>query len=750
MSQHPYESPLNRDKHASNASSRAQNNISPSADEDGAGLIDLWRILQTLQKWWWLILLIILVFTSATHFAVSRITPVYMATTTVEVKQSERNIVDVSQVENVIADKEFLNTQIELLKSKNLAQDVIESLNLLSDGDFFNTENVNLAGLSRERRMQIATARFRSKISIAPVGRSRLIAVSFEHTNPQRAALITNTLTETFINNTMSRKFNTTAEARRFLEDRLLLVKESLEIAERKLVSYATANNIIIIDGGDTQETTGSLDTAALIGLDSALTKARSDRIAAEATYQQSLQSSFTTDVLLSSTINQLRQEIATLRNEYVEKLAIFKPEYPEMIELNDRIDFLENEIVGETDRFIMGRRDILKDAYDLARIKERNLESRVNSLKGSVMNVRKNSIDYNILKREVDTERTQYDALLQRLKEVSVTNDLGSNLVQIIDPATPPTGPFKPNKLRMTLLALFLSSALGFVIAYLIDIIDDRVKSPEDVKMKLKQILMGVIPDIGQDSAFVEKLNDPQSGISEAYASLRTNLQFSGPDGGPRIIQLTSTRSGEGKSVSSLGLALRFAGLNQRVLLIDADMRLPTFLTGDGTSIGLSGVLTSKANFGAEIQSSRFDNLDILPSGHQVPNPSEILSSPRFNELLEYARSNYSYVIIDSPPVLGLADAPILGAKVDASLLVIQARLLRTPTVKATIERLAASGTKLLGVVLSKYKSSGSGYSGYMDYYKYSYGRTSNEYGETATPDKARKKKGKRKFEIT
>lgn len=258
----------------------------------------------------------------------------------------------------------------------------------------------------------------------------------------------------------------------------------------------------------------------------------------------------------------------------------------------------------------------------------------------------------------------------------------------------------------------------------------------------------MGVIPLSKNEDTLPDQLSNPQSSLSEAYASLRSNLQLSGPDGGPRIIQLTSTRSGEGKSVSSLGLALRYAGLGAKVLLVDADLRLPTFNPGDEYTIGLSGLLTSLEGFDDHIIPTSHDNLDLLPAGDIVPNPSELLSGDRFKELLKHLRTKYSYIIIDGPPVLGLADAGILGSRVDATLLVVEAQQLRTPSVKATMNRLTGSGTKLLGVVLSKFRASGNGY---LDYYKYSYGTSSGDYGQvTNKRKKSKAAKKKRKLNLT
>lgn len=711
------------------------------------GGINLWYILRVLRKWWWLIGIIIIGITAATAYIVNSMTPIYNSTALLEVKQQERKIIDVGDIESVDANKDFFTTQVELLRSEKLIEDVVENLNLVSDPYFYNPEDPTWASKTRDEKFRSVIDVFKGNLGVAPVGRSRLIKVSFQHSDPSKAALITNSLTDSFINNSVSRKFNATAYARDFLETRLAAVKTSLENAERDLVEYAQANNIINTGPDAAQDSSGSLDMSSLIVLDSELTMARTARVQAEQKYQQSLNNNFASDVLSSPALKELNAQRIKLESEYKNKQTTFKPAHPDMLEMQSRIELFDREIAQETAAIVDSRRAEMKAEFDLALIREQDLQNRVAGLKGSVNNVRSKSIDYNILKRQVETERAQYDALLQRLKEVSLTDDIGDGLVQVVDPAKAARLPFKPNKIRSLLMALLLSSALGFGLAFLLDVLDDRVKTPDDVKTKLNQTIMGVIPIVEKGADITENLKNSQTAISEAYASLRTNIQYSGPRGGPRVLQITSTRPSEGKSVSSLGLSLRFAGVEDRILLIDADMRRPTFAPGDSGALGLSGVLTGDVPFEDHILQTHFNNLHLMTSGISVPNPSELLSSTRFDELIEFARDNYDYVVIDSPPVLGLADAPVIGAKVDATVLVVEANQLRTPAVRLTIERLASSGTKILGILLTKYAAPTAGY---MDYYSYSYGKGSADYGAPKRSKASAKKQEQRKLDIT
>jgi len=279
--------------------------------------------------------------------------------------------------------------------------------------------------------------------------------------------------------------------------------------------------------------------------------------------------------------------------------------------------------------------------------------------------------------------------------------------------------------------LALILSGLLSYGFFYLIEVIDDRVKSPDHVGSLLNQTLLGISPKVPNSLNILEKLKSANSDLSEAYASIQTNVKFSGPNGGPRVIQITSTKSGEGKSTTSLGLALRFQATGNKVLLVDADLRLPTFNVSGEPTVGLAGYLTSNVNISDVESETGTDDIKLVTSGRMVPNPADIIGTDRFDEFIAEARDKYDYVVIDSPPVLGLADAPTIGAKVDATILVVEAGRSRTKNVLTTIGRLSGSGSRLLGIIMSKVPTSRSGY---YNYYQYQYGPTNGDTKGTKT----------------
>lgn len=712
---------------------------------DGFNIMDVLRVF---LRWWWLIAAIMGVSILLTLWSVSRQTPVFLASSILEVKQQDRQIFDQnSDVENFQVDSEFFNTQIELLRSDTLAGDIIDQFNLISDPEFTLVEG------SREQRRLAAINAFSDKLRVGAVGRSRLIKVSFEHTSPKKAARIANAVTDSFITYNLERKYNATSYARDFIEDRLKTTKDTLERSERELVEYASNNDLVTVKDSQGNVSPGFLASESLIALNTELLNARTKRIELETKYNIAESRDVMPNISGIEVLADLRRSHTELTAEYIEKSAIYVPEFPAMVELQARIDYIDDQIQNETSRVEGQELSSLKSEYDIALGTEQDIANRFDSLKGSFEDIRDKSVEYNILKREVDTNRSQYDALLQRLKEVSIADDIGSNLISLVDRAEPPSRPFKPRLLLALLIASFLSGLIGTALVFAIEFIDDRIKSPNDVKQKLGHVVMGVIPraknisknkkgaklDLENGSKgllkMTEVLSNPTSALAEAFSSLRTNLQFSGPEGGPRVIHITSTRSGEGKSVSSLGLALRFAGLGEGVLLIDADMRLPTFKIGVKDSVGLSGLLTSSENIDDNILQTSYENLFLLPSGTNVPNPSEILSTYRLKEIIDHVRMKFSYIVVDSPPVMGLADAAILASNCDASLLVVEGNSTRTPSVRGTLDRLVVSGVKVLGVVITKYTQQSKGY---YNYYQYSYGENSTNYASASKGKKS------------
>jgi polysaccharide biosynthesis transport protein len=697
-----------------------------SGQQGGASenVTNFWDYLQTVLRRKWMIIALTILGVSVAAIMTLRVTPMYRATATIEVQKQETQIIEGATVDpSVVADDQYMATQYALLRSRSLAERVAEVLNLPSD------ERYADQSLRREQRLNQATSKVVSNIRVSPEGRSRVINVQYISPYPDEAARIANALVENFIQTNLERKYNTTAFAREFVAERLQSTKQALEESERRLVNYAANQNILELDA----ESGGSLDATSIISLNQELAAAESARIDAEQRYLEAQNNPTTRAMLESDDLSRLRTRRSELNAEYQEKLGTFKPAYPEMQQLQARIDSLDEEIELEREGIL----NALGAEYNAAQAREASLRSRVEELRRELQDLRDRRIDYTIIQREVDTNRTQYEALLQRMKEISIANGVGSSQVSIIDRALVPTTPFEPNLRRTLVQALILSFALGIGLAFALDYVDDTIKSPDDVKNKLGLAAIGVVPKARNSKDIVSsELSDPRSAISEAFFSTRTALQFTTSSGTPRSVLITSTQPGEGKTSSSVALAMAFAKVGQRVLIVDADMRKPSFVADSGASIGLSGLLSREAELMQNVVASRHQGLYLLPAGVIPPNPAELLSNPRMKSLIIEAETAFDLVIVDSPPVLSFTDAPLLGSLCQGTIMVIQAGNIRTPSAKRTVGRLLESRANLLGAILTKFDAKKVGYD--SAYYYYTYGRKgAYAYRAEAIPDK-------------
>lgn len=688
-------------------------------------LATIWRIA---SEWRWLILGAVAVGLAGAVVATFLTTPMYRAMVTLEVNPPQIEAVDQSKVSNVgnsyFDQRAYIDTQIGLLKSSSLADRVAQDLNLAS--------NPALAPQTGDRttRIKVAAAHIVRGITAKQLQESRLIQLTYISPSPSLAAQIANSYADNLIQSNLQRRFESTAYARHFLERQIATTRTELENSERQLVAYAEAQQIITLGGspeGSSQGSGGgegtSLQSASLTALNQALADAQTKRIAAEEAYRNAMHSGVTSEVNDSTAA--LRASRAQLEADYQQKLTTYKPGYPDMVRERAQIDALDQQIKREAGTVSTGRSNSLLEQFRAAAAAERELQAKVNALKSAVLNLRERSIQYNILQRNVDTNRAMYDSLLERYKQVGVAGGVGTNNISVVDYADAPGHPYVPVLWLNLLIGLGLGLVAGMGAALALEFLNDTIKTPDDVRDKLHLPSLGVIPMKKGNDALSEELKDQSSAVSEAYFSLRTSLQFTTDSGVPKSLLITSTRAAEGKSSTTLALAQNFARLGNRVLLIDGDLRKPAFVTGLEPNEGLSKLLTNHEPLENHILNTQYENLSLLPCGPLPPNPAELLASPRLKAVLGEAMTKYDLVIVDGPPVLGLADAPLLSGVCRATLLVVESGRTRTKAALDAITRLKAAGGNIVGAALTKFRNRTHGYG-----YGYGYGYEPYRYG--------------------
>lgn len=634
-------------------------------------------------------------------------------------------------------DPEFLNTQYELLRSRALAERVANEMNLtaetlqgLNDPGWLGrvigllrpapkakAEDANRPQ-SSEALLKQATGIIQGGLSVEPVKESRLVRLSFDSPDPAFSARVANAVAEGFIASSLERRMGTTSYAKTYLEDQLQQTKGKLEDAERKLVEFAQQEGLVNTGSEGT-----SLATQNLTELNGLLAAAQSDRIRAQARWRQASSGAMASDMLSSSSVGALQQQRAALQGQYQQKLAVFKADYPEMVQLKAQIDAVNREIGAELGRL----RASVKAEYDAASSNEGMLKAQIANLRGEALDTDSRSIQYNILKREADTNRQMYDSLLQRFKEVGAAGDVRTNNISIVDRAQGGFR-FKPNLLMNLAMGLLAGLLLGVLLAFVLEFLDDTLKTPDDLEQKLKLAVLGIIPKLAPKQNLTEVSADPRSAFSEAYRSVRTALQFATDHGVPRSLLVTSPSPSEGKSTSALALARNFAQLGKRVLLIEGDLRNPSLHRALGVKgeLGLSNLLSGANTLSEVTLNTDEERLSVILAGPLPPNPAELLSGSKFVSMLTVACEHYDQVIIDGPPVLGLADSPILSNVVEGTLLIVTSGKTRIATAQQALKRLLAARGRIVGALLTKYDAKAAGYGqGYLYNYEgyYAYG---------------------------
>ncbi len=709
-----------------------------AAEQEGGlrqTLFEYWRIL---SKRKWLIAGIAIAFLALGALRTLMQTPLYTATVRLQidstvVKPLEKG--DVTEMGG--AGVEFLRTQYELLQSRSMAERVASSLKLSDDADFLKPRDFSLLGAlkalfrsaaapsspvaDKTAHEAAAAGVLLGNRSVRPVPGSRLVDVSYSDPVPSRAQRITSAFADAFIASTIDKRFEANSYAKVFLEDQIKQLKVRLEESEKVLLDFGQKEQIV----ATTEKS--SIAENNLAAANTTLGNLASERIKNEQLWKQveSADAINLPQLLTNSVIDGLRGKRNALVTEYQEKLETFKPSYPAMVQIDNKVKEIDRQLATEVETI----KASLKAAYESSLNQETETKARIETLRAAVLDLQKRSIQYNILKRETDTNRELYNGLLQRFKEVDIAGGVGANNVFIVDRAELPGAPSSPLITRALLLSLMLGLGLGLAAAYVLEHLDDTVHSAEEVERISGLATLGVIPKIKAGISVEAEFADPRSAVSEAYRSLCTALQFSTDRGLPKSLLVTSAGPSEGKSFTALAVARHFATMGLKVLIVDADLRKPTLHSKldleNGT--GLSNYLTGACTPPEAFQRSTVANLAFMASGPLPPNAADLLAGPRLHSLLSVGLEVFDLIVIDGPPVMGLADAALLSNAAAATVFVVGAGQARTGLVRGALRRLQLGRAPLIGTVLTKYDAKTAGY-GYG--YGYGYGGDGYTYG--------------------
>jgi exopolysaccharide transport family protein len=720
--------------------------------------------MRVLIKRKWLVISVIVGIFMAVAVASLRQTPIYDAVGRIAVNKADSNLVafkDSAPDTDYVYEQSDLDTEVRILQSDLMALQVIRQLNLDKRPEFGGHGDQKQANLVADplqtdsARTSALLAMFHSRLHVSLIPNTRIMEIHFTSTDPQLAASAVNTLAATYVEQNFKTKFESTMQASDWLSKQLIDLQMKVETSQEKLVRYQKEHEILGTDE-KTNITTEKLDE-----LNKEMTMAESDRMQKEAVYRQTesndpvaVQAAIVADNGGSNTagsvlLDKLREQQVNLGIEIAKDSDQLGPNHPTVVKLNNQLKEIDHQYQVETDKAV----DHLKGRYLAALQRENMLRGAFEKQKQEANKLNESAIEYSILKRDLDSNRTLYEGLLEKLKEAGVTAGLRSNNFRIIDAARVPTGPSEPNIPRNLSFALVLGIISGLGLAFLLENMDNTVRTPEQATALSGLPSLGMIP-LGSKSGnhgptgkrlaltsskeAVETVTQvrPQSQMAESYRALRTSLLLSNLGAPPKVIMVTSARPQEGKTTTSINTAIVLAQKGVRVLLIDADLRRPSVhkTLGMGPRSGLSNVLTGSATLQQTITTSpMLPNLFIMPAGTPPPNPAELLASSNMRDLIAELRGMYDHIVIDTPPTLSVTDAVVLSPRADATVLVIRSSQTTKQALRRARDILMQVNAHVAGVLLNAVDLTSPDY-----YYYYEYqGKYGQYYHEDLPPDR-------------
>ena len=711
--------------------------------EEAGGFPALWQLVRGRKR----IIALLAVAGVAASLAFSMIEiPVYDASATLEFQSARdgQSLMGLSEADSGFTPESYLQTQVKVLQSLALRKRVLAKLEKAAGsrpytvpGRFDKWRSLFRVSAAGSQPEQVPLPKVETRIRI--LDNSRIVEIMCSSANPRMAADFADGLAAEYIDYNLEALWQTAQRTSDWLTRQLDGLRKKLEQSENQLQAY-TRDSGLVFTGTDQ-----NIDDEQLRQIQKQLSDAQADRIAKESAYEvaSTTPAEALPQVLDNGRLADYQSKLADLRRTLAELSSVYTPAYYKVAQVQAQINELEATLRRERSN-IMSR---IQSEYHAASRRERLLSTAYSAQLQKASEQARKAIYYSILKREVETNRQVYDQLLQKTKQIGIGSAMQTNNVRIVDAAEIPKRPSKPDLLRNSLagLASGLALALGFVFAG--EFINRSLRAPGEAPVHLRVPELGVIPSRSSvseqtllpsvisvkpnGSVALQKQRlelvtwqDRPSLLAEAYRNALTSLLATNGKGRPRVIMITSSAHGEGKSttVSNLGIAL--AEINQRVLLIDADMRKPHLhdIFDLPNTWGLSDLLREKSSLSecpveALARKSHIDGLSVLPSGPGTVSITNLLYSSRMSELIERARVEFDVTIIDTPPMSYLSDARVLGQLADGVILVIRAAKTTRDEARAAKERLVDDGIRVLGTILNGWDLKSKtryGYTGY------------------------------------
>ncbi len=714
-----------------------------SSSED---IISLSEIFNTLNNYKWPIAGFTFAVTLLAVLIVFSLTPIYQATAVLQIEQEQAKVVSIEEIYGIEGGGDsYLNTQYEVLKSRGVMEKVVQQLNLLDNPEFNTslqpkpwyaeyinwrswfglTAPVNEDGQA-ERILNSTIDALSGSVSVEPVRKTQIVKVHVLSSSPALAARIANAISDAYIGSYLEAKLSLTTSATSWMQQRLEELAGKLNTTEEALQDYREQENLVELEGVLT------LANNEMRGLTNSLVELRQTLRVTGNIFRQiedgkaSGQTDFTAlpAVLSHPLIQELKQEESRFERRVQELSRRYGVKHPNMIAAQSELASIRGNIALEVRQILSG----IENEHIAARANEASLAQAVAEARQKVQEINRKQFRLQALERDVSTNKDLYDAFFKRIQETSATSDLQTANARIVDKAFNPRSPVKPKKRLIVVLSALLGLMVSSGMAFLLEMMNNTIRSAKDVEDKLNLPVLGLLPTIHKKSeAEIHQLftDSKQHGFGEAVRTIRTSMTLTALDKDHRVFAITSSAPGEGKSTVSCNLTLAMGQLS-KTLIVGCDMRRPTL----GKRLGMKGGLPGLSNLlsgGSKISECihTVGEIDVMPSGVIPPNPQELLASNKFNQLIEELRTVYDTIILDCPPVQSVSDALMAGKVSDGLVYVVEASRIHVPAITSAIGRLLQSKAHITGVVLNKVnpdKKDNYGYNyGYYDYEGYS-----------------------------
>ena len=638
---------------------------------------------------------------------------IYLATARIQINRESENVLNLKDVFSMEGrELDYLTTQYKNLQSRTLMESVIKTLKLDTDPRYSASLDIPLA-LSKD-------------VTIAPVRLSRLVDVRVEHPDPEKAAQIANTIVKTFIDDNLNQKLKSSFDAVTWLRTQASDTKGTVKEADSALHSYLTNYNEVSLEEGENIVRQGLMQA-----------KADFSRAASMAIQAERLISEIDTilnsgkplesipQIAESVTVQRLRQEVAVREASLASLLKRYRDKHPTVIQARSELANLKENMQRESETVL----ETLRNSAQIARKQEEVLSKLVNAEEKKQLALNQLRIQYSMLKREADNNKTIYSSVLVRLKETELMSRLASNNMRVVDDASKPINPVKPRVIITIGLGIIGGVMVAIALAFFVSYLDDSVKSQDDIETYLRIPFLGYVPNIKTNSVVERDLQahlHQQSNASEGFRTIQATLSLMPKADKYRVLAISSTIPSEGKSLVASNLAIVFAQTGLKTLLVDADLRRPSVHKAFQlhSPIGLSSYLSKEVDqIDGLVHTTEVPNLDAICCGAVPTSPSELIGSPRMAQFLDEVRKKYDRVVLDCPPISAVSDPLVIGAKADGLVFVTKFNKIRREHARKSVQRVQNSGIYILGTVINDIDFEG------RDSYYYSYYYYQNRY---------------------